>query len=180
MKLNKILISMGIVLASVSTASIAAYTGTPTNGTIEFKGSLVNSACGLAANSSPVMVDFAEITTAALKNGARAGNEKKNIELQNCDITVAQHATVTYQPNTANPNDASLAAMLSGTAKGAGIGLTDNAGKDVVWGQASSPVNLTNGKSVIPFMAYVKADNSSSAVEPGDFTSQINFQIDYQ
>ncbi|MEJ4047245.1 fimbrial protein [Erwinia sp. SLM-02] len=171
---------MGMALACVSTASLAAYSGNPTDGQINFKGSLVNSACGLAATSSPVEVDFAEIPTSALKNGARAGNIKKDIELQDCDLTVAQHATVTYTPNTENTSDSSLAAMLSGTAKGAGIGLTDNGNKDVVWGQASAPVNLNSGKSVIPFMAYVKADGSSAGVTPGDFNSQISFRIDYQ
>lgn len=184
MKLNNIFISVGLVLACTSATVFAAtepapYTGVPTTGEIQFKGELVNSACGLAASSSPVIVDFVQIPVSALKNGKKAGNVQKNIELQDCDISVAKTATITYMPNTqdvANPN---LAAML-GTAKGAGIGLIDNAGQDVKWGEASAKVNLKNGKSVIPFTAFIQAETASSVVEPGEFTSQINFQIDYQ
>ncbi|AWS50288.1 MULTISPECIES: fimbrial protein [Providencia] len=180
MKLNKFV--MGAVFASgfASFAAMAAYTGTPTNGTIEFSGELVNSACGLSEESSPVKVNFYQIPVSNLKNGERAGNIKKDIVLQGCDTTVAQTATVTYTPSTINPNDKTLAAFTSGTASGAGIGLRDNGNKDVVWGQASTAVNLTEGKTAIPFVAYLKSDNASNAVTPGSFDSTINFKIDYQ
>lgn len=180
MKLNKFIVGTVFASAFASFAAMAAYTGTPTNGTIEISGELVNSACGLSEESSPVKVNFYQIPVSNLKNGERAGNVKKNIELQGCDTTVAQTATVTYTPSTVNPSDASLAAFTSGTASGAGIGLRDNGNKDVVWGQASTAVNLTNGKTIIPFVAYLKSDNPSNAVTPGSFDSTINFQVDYQ
>ncbi|MBP6123380.1 MULTISPECIES: fimbrial protein [Providencia] len=180
MKLNKFIVGTVFASAFASFAAMAAYTGTPTNGTIEISGELVNSACGLSEESSPVKVNFYQIPVSNLKNGERAGNVKKNIELQGCDTTVAQTATVTYTPSTVNPSDASLAAFTSGTASGAGIGLRDNGNKDVVWGQASTAVNLTNGKTTIPFVAYLKSDNPSNAVTPGSFDSTINFQVDYQ
>ncbi len=67
MKLNKFV--MGAVFASgfASFAAMAAYTGTPTNGTIEFSGELVNSACGLSEESSPVKVNFYQIPVSNLK-----------------------------------------------------------------------------------------------------------------
>ncbi|PMC21662.1 fimbrial protein, partial [Klebsiella aerogenes] len=42
-------------------------------GKIHFTGSLVNSACGLAPESSPVQVNFGEIPTSQLKDNQRAG-----------------------------------------------------------------------------------------------------------
>jgi len=178
MKLNKILMSVGAALIFTSTASFAVTD--PTSGTINFEGKLVNSACGLAASSSPVIVKFDETTTSSLKDGGEHSSQTKNIELVDCDTTLAKHATVTYQPNTINVNDDTLAAILSGTASGAGIGLRDNAGQPVKWGVPSAPVELQDGDFVIPFTAFVKADNASHAVTPGKFTSQINFKIEYQ
>lgn len=180
MKLNKFLMAAGVASLTFVSTAFAAYTGSPTTGEIQFQGSLVNAACGLAPNSSPLTVDFGEITTSSLKDSAHAGNIQKNIELQGCDTTVAKTATVTYNPNTINPNDATLAAFTSGTANGAGIGMTDNGNKNVVWGQASTPVQLVNGATKIPFVAYLKADSASGPVSPGAFQSSINFQIDYQ
>ena len=180
MKLNKIVVAAVLASGFASFAATAAYTGTPTNGKIEFTGELVNSACGLSEESSPVKVNFFQIPVTNLKNGERAGNVKKDIVLQGCDTTVAQTATVTYTPSTVNPNDPTLAAFTSGTASGAGIGLRDNASQDVVWGTPTASINLTNGQTMIPFVAYLKADNASSAVTPGSFDSTINFQIDYQ
>lgn len=192
MKLNKLLQAVGFVTLATFTGYVLAaeevtppdptYKGTPTQGQILLTGELVNSACGLAPNSSPVQVEFGQITTASLKDNKRAGNVRKDIELQGCDTTVAKTATVTYTPNTVDPANAKLAAFTSGTASGAGVGLKDNGNKDVVWGTASAKVNLVNGVTKIPFVAFVQADSASasSVVVPGAFQSAINFQIDYQ
>lgn len=190
MNLNKLLQTAGfLALTAVTGYALAdeggaggggTYTGAPTQGQIMLTGELVNSACGLAPNSSPVQVDFGQLTTSSLKGGKRAGNVQKNIELQGCDTTVAKTATVTYTPNTIDPGNAKLAAFTSGTASGAGIGLKDNANQDVVWGTASAKVNLVNGETKIPFVAFVQAESDSATVVPGAFQSAINFQIDYQ
>lgn len=180
MKTNKLAIIAALAAGMTSMTAFAAYTGSPTTGEIKFQGELVNSACGLAPSSSPVVVDFGQIPTSALANGQQAGNIQKNIELQDCDTTVAKTATVTYNPNTINTADNTLAAFTSGTASGAGIGLKDNASNNVVWGQKMTPVQLVNGTNKIPFVAYLKADNASGAVTPGAFQSTVNFQIDYQ
>jgi len=185
MKLNKIIISMGLALICTSTASFAettegeagtTYAGSPTTGKISVEGTLVNAACALKS-SGPVHVSFDEVTVSSLKN-AQTVSQQKEIELD-CDTTVATHATVTYTPNSLNVKDTTLAA-ITGSASGVGIGLKDNANQPVVWGTASSPVNLSNGKSVIPFTAFLKADSATGTVVPGDFAAQINFQIDYQ
>lgn len=90
MKLNKVALAVAFT-AAVSSMSVLADT---TNGQIQFQGELVNTACGLSPNSSPVSVDFGQIPVSALANGAHAGNVQKNIELQDCDTTVATSAVV--------------------------------------------------------------------------------------
>jgi|GEM_PF-379392 len=190
MKLNKTLIAMSLLLAGISGASFADevtspetppaetsnYEGAPTTGTISVTGSLVNAACALKGGDT-VEVNFDEVTVSSLKGG-KTVSKTKNIELD-CDTMVAKHAKVVYTANAQNAHDASLAAV-TGRAEGIGVGLKDSANQDVVWGEASSKVNLSNGKSVIPFTAYLKADNPNSEVVPGDFTALINFRIDYQ
>lgn len=176
MKMNKVAMAVAFT-AALGSMSVLADT---TNGQIEFQGELVNTACGLAPNSSPVSVDFGQIPVSALANGAHAGNVQKNIELQHCDTTVATSAVVSYTPTSLNPADATLAAFTSGTASGAGIGMKDSASQDVVWGQGTTAVQLVDGTNTIPFVAYVKADNAAGTVTAGAFQSTINFQIDYQ
>lgn len=181
MKFNKFLIAAAISTTVVSSVSAFAADETisPTVGEIQFKGELVNSACGLAASSSPLLIDFGQITTSSLKDSKHAGNVRKDIELQGCDTTVAKSVKVTYNPNTVDVKDPTLAAFTSGTATGAGIGLTDSGNQPVKWGVASTPVNLVDGAVKIPFVAYVKA-NGDTDVKPGTFQSSVNFKIDYQ
>ncbi len=176
MKLNKVAMAVALTAAL---SSMSAFADT-TNGQIEFQGELVNTACGLAPGSSPLSVDNRQIPVSALANGARAGNVHQNIELQHCDTTVAQTAEVTYSPTSVNPTDTSLAAFTSGTASGAGIGLRDSASQDVVWGNATTPVQLVDGTNTIPFVAYVKAESASATVTAGSFQSTVNFEIAYQ
>lgn len=177
---KKTALVLALATSAVSMATMAATAVTPTTGTIEFQGELVNSACGLSPNSSPVKVDFGQVPTSLFKKDTRVNPVHQNIELQDCDTTVATHATVTYTPTTIDVTDNTLAAFTSGSAKGVGIGLSDSGNQDVTWGQASAQVNLKDGTNMIPFVAYLKADNASAAVTPGEFQSTINFQIDYQ
>lgn len=183
MKLSKIALAAALVFG-INAVATAETTPAPkigsTKGEIHLKGEIVNSACGLAASSSPVIVDFSEIPTSALANSQRAGNIKKDIELQDCDATVAKTATVSYTPSTINPANNNLAAFVSGTATGAGIGLLDSASQPVKWNTATTPVQVTQGATKIPFVAYLQAESAKSIVNPGEFQATINFQVDYQ
>ncbi len=113
-------------------------------------------------------------------NQQKAGNIKKDIELQDCDTTVAKTATVSYTPSVVNAVNKDLASFVSGNASGAGIGLMDAGSKAVKWNTATTPVQLINGVSKIPFVAYVQAESADAKVTPGEFQAVINFQVDYQ
>jgi hypothetical protein len=47
--------------------------------------------------------------------------------------------------------------------------MVDSGNQDVKWGQAASQVNVTDGETDIDFVAYLRANNASAAVTPGDF-----------
>ena len=180
MKLNKVAMAVALTAALGSMSALADTT----TGTIELQGELVNTACGLAPSSSPVSVDFGQVPVSLLQSGGQA-TETKNIELQYCDTTIAQTATVSYNPTSINPADNTLAAFTSGSASGAGIMLKDSASKAVVWNTDTTPVTLVNGNSIIPFVAILKAETQATGgaapvVTAGDFKSTINFTIAYQ
>lgn len=185
MKMTKVVMAAAFTAALSSGAAFAADT---TTGQIKFEGELVNTACGLSANSSPVNVNFYQVPVSALANGQRAASVQKNIELQYCDTTVAQSAVVTYNPTSPNAVDDSLAAFTSGTASGAGIGMLDSANQEVKWGQPTASVKLVNGTTTIPFVAFLRSEKTTDAgnnvayspVTAGSFESTINFEIAYQ
>lgn len=92
MKMKNVAVACALMAGMTFTASsaFAAKNVEPTNGKIHFTGSLVNSACGLAPESSPVQVNFGEIPTSQLKDNQRAGVKHAKIVLQGCDTTVAK------------------------------------------------------------------------------------------
>ncbi len=178
MKLNKVAMAVAFT-AALGSASVLAAEGT-TNGVIELSGELVSTPCGLAVESSPVVVDFGQRPIHEFANQARVGNVQKSIVLQDCDATVAGSAVVTYTPTSVDPANDALAAFTSGTATGAGIGLVDSGNQLVKWGEATTAVKLVDGKNTIPFVAFLQADTATTEPTAGDFQSTINFSIAYQ
>lgn len=175
--------ALACVLMASCTFTTSAMADT-TNGQIQFMGKIVNTACGLAADSDPLVVDFGEIPASHLNAGNNVEKVDK-IHLQYCDTSVATSAQIKYTPSTVNPADPSLASIV-GTAAGAGIGMRDSANADVVWGTPSANlVEIVDGDTYIPFTAYIKADGSvvdgggATVVTPGEFTSFVNFEIAY-
>ncbi len=69
MKMKNVAVACALMagMTLTATSSYAAKSVDPTNGKIQFSGTLVNSACGLAPESSPVQVNFGEIPTSQLK-----------------------------------------------------------------------------------------------------------------
>lgn len=65
MKMKNVAVACALMagMTLTATSSYAAKSVDPTNGKIQFSGTLVNSACGLAPESSPVQVNFGEIPT---------------------------------------------------------------------------------------------------------------------
>lgn len=68
---------------------------------------------------------------------------------------------------------------ITGTAAGAGVGIVDASGKQVVIGQASAAQTLLENDNTMVFSAYLQGLKSAT-IEPGDFTSIANFTLDYQ
>ncbi|MGV8576906.1 fimbrial protein, partial [Pseudomonas aeruginosa] len=70
---------------------------------------------------------------------------------------------------------------LSGDAKGAGIAITDSAGKPIKLGTATTAQSLGNGNNTLSFSAYLQGSTASGAtIVPGEFQSVADFTLAYQ
>ena len=107
MKMKNVAVACALMAGMTFTASsaFAAKNVEPTNGKIHFTGSLVNSACGLAPESSPVQVNFGEIPTSQLKDNQRAGVKHANITDGETDIDVVAYLQANNASAAVTPGD---------------------------------------------------------------------------
>ncbi len=82
---------------SLSSAAALADTTTVNGGTVHFKGEVVNAACAVDAGSVDQTVQLGQVRTASLKQaGATSSAVGFNIQLNDCDTTVATKAAVAF------------------------------------------------------------------------------------
>lgn len=197
MKLNKLAIAMGAVMAMCAGAASAANDGgntptpattasTVTGGTIHFKGSLVDAPCAVSTDSDGQTVNLGQYTLSHFSKKGTTGSLKPfNIKLEDCDIKVASTAAVAFAGRQ-DATDANLLAIdngLSGdnaaTASGVGIQIVDEKSKVVPVDGAtfSSPHTLMNGENVLTFAAqYV---STADTVTAGDANADATFIMQY-
>lgn len=177
MKLAKVALVIAMGLAGVSAAHAAEGNMGQGTGTVTFHGSIIDAPCSISPDTVDQTVEMGQIASAQLASQGSSAPVPFSIDLENCDVTTAQSAQVTFN-GTVDANDSSKTMLgLNGTASGAGIVITD--GSDVLpLGTASSAVNLSEGDNTLQFTAYLQGDDASSVV-PGEFNSVANFAMSY-
>ncbi|MMZ70515.1 Major MR/P fimbria protein precursor [compost metagenome] len=68
---------------------------------------------------------------------------------------------------------------ITGTAKGAGIALTDGSGTQITLGVPSTARGLLAGNNKLNFSAYLQGNKIDGTVKPGEFSSVANFTLTY-
>jgi major type 1 subunit fimbrin (pilin) len=123
-----------IVISALSLSSAAALADTVTvnGGTVHFKGEVVNAACAVDAGSIDQTVQLGQVRSAKL---ATAGNTSTavgfNIQLNDCDTTVATKASVAFTGtaiDSANPTVLALQNSAAGGATNVGVQILDRTG----------------------------------------------------
>lgn len=110
--MKKAFMVKSVVLAMVMAGGISsAMAALPTSGssttvqggTVEFKGSVVDAACAVTADTSNQIVNMGQVRLAALTGKDSVANQKTpfSIKLADCDTTVASQASVTFDGNAA-------------------------------------------------------------------------------
>ncbi|MBI6183760.1 type 1 fimbrial protein [Serratia proteamaculans] len=180
MKLNKIM--MAAVLAfGVTSVAHAADQG---HGTVTFKGAIIDAPCSITPETVDQTVNLGQVSNVALKDGGQSTPKSFQVKLENCELNdkaPGKNNTVSIKFTGASSVDDAALLGITGTAKGAGIAITDGSGKLVELGKASSAQTLGNGNNTLSFAAYLQGSKASGAViTPGEFQSVADFTLAYQ
>jgi type 1 fimbria pilin len=182
MKLNKIM--MAAVLAFGVTSVAHAAIKDQGHGTVTFKGAIIDAPCSITPETVDQTVNLGQVSNVALKDGGQSTPKNFQIKLENCELsekTPGKNNTVAITFTGASSVDDSTLLGITGTAKGAGIAITDGSGKLIELGTATSAQKLQNGNNTLNFAAYLQGSKASNAVvTPGDFQSVADFTLAYQ
>ena len=167
-----------VVLSALSLSSAAALADTTTvnGGTVHFKGEVVNAACAVDAGSVDQTVQLGQVRTASLKQaGATSSAVGFNIQLNDCDTTVATKAAVAFL----GTDVLALQSSAAGSATNVGVQILDRTGAALALDGAtfSSETTLNNGTNTIPFQARYFA---TGAATPGAANADATFKVQYQ
>ncbi|MBN5407879.1 type 1 fimbrial protein [Serratia marcescens] len=182
MKMNKIMLA-AVMAFGVSSVAHAAVKDQG-HGKVTFSGSIIDAPCSIAPESIDQTVELGAISNVALKGGGKSTPRNFQIKLENCELTTeapGKNNTVSLTfSGSASEADSKLLG-ITGTAKGAGIAITDGAGSNIELGKPSKARELQNGANTLSFAAYLQGAAASTAViVPGEFQSVADFTLAYQ
>ncbi|WP_019410581.1 fimbrial protein [Pseudomonas psychrophila] len=169
------LASMALLAGSASVAH-AAGAG---EGTVTFKGAIIEAACSIDPDSVDQTVGLGQVAKSQLAAGGNGRPEEFYIKLTGCDPSSLTDKTVTTTFTGAGSVYVPGALGIVGDAKGAGIMMVDGAGALVVLGTATTPQALADGNTTLSFGAYLKGQ-ATGDITPGEFTAVTNFSLAYQ
>ncbi|MCE3115165.1 type 1 fimbrial protein [Enterobacter sp. ASE] len=174
MKLNKLVIALGMGMVMAAGAANAKDQG---HGTITFTGAIIDAPCSITAETANQTVDLGQVSNSALNNGQTSTPKAFFIQLEQCDSSKLKsgvQAAFTGATDAQNPEMLGI----TGSAKGAGIVVTDGSGTPIkLDGTLSNAQTIGDGSNKLSFSAYLQANGAS--VTPGDFSSTADFTLSY-
>lgn len=183
--MNKFAIS-SIALSFFSVASIAAgQDATPVavnGGAVHFKGEIVNAACAVDAGSADQTIRLGQVRTAKLTaDGNVSSSVGFNIQLDDCDTTVASTASVAFTGSEVSGKSSVLAlqATGAGAATNVGVQILDSHSQPMTLDGTNfgSTISMSNGTNTIPLQARYIATGAATA---GTANADATFKIQYQ
>ncbi|MBX7278564.1 MULTISPECIES: fimbrial protein [unclassified Pseudomonas] len=179
MKFHKAPLAIFTALIVSSATVYAAPAPSAGSGKVHFEGSIIDAPCSLDSKSVDQTVIMDQVSNKALADNGTSEVKNFNIELRQCDISTLKKVKVTFGGD-ADANDSSLLG-IAGSAKGAGIVLTNGSGVQVKLGEASTARTLLQGDNTLVFGAYLKGTTAKDeAVTPGSFNATANFMLAYE
>lgn len=111
-------LAMVVVSAlSLSSAAALADTTTVNGGTVHFKGEVVNAACAVDAGSIDQTVQLGQVRSAKLATaGSTSSSVGFNIQLDDCDTTVATKASVAFSGTAIDSSNTTVLALQNSAA----------------------------------------------------------------
>ncbi|HAE77079.1 fimbrial protein [Morganella morganii] len=177
MKMNKVLLTMAMVSGAMAFNAAAAIAPDQGSGTITFMGSIIDAPCSIAPESSNQTINLGQISNVLLANEGSSKPRNFTINLEKCDTTTKNSVSVTFDGSKDAVNNKLLG--ITGSAKGAGVVVTDGSGTEVTLGQPSVANTLLSGDNTLVFSAYLRGNSATGDIIPGEFTSVANFALTY-
>ncbi len=180
MKMKHVSTVLALVFSSAVTSAIAAPV-TVEAGTVNFTGSVVDTACAVDTASTNLNVNMGQVRLAAL--GTTAGTQAPSrtdfqIKLVDCDVSTIQNAQITFNGVTSQGDPSVLEAGVgAGKATGVGVQIFDHTGSALPVGTASTVVQLNAGDNTLHFQSgFISTSTSPTA---GDASASSTFTITY-
>ncbi len=168
-----------IKLAAIAIVGISSQAAMAADGTVNFKGEIIDSTCSISPGSVDKTVQLGKIVNRIFTAvGTTSTPVGFTIDLLNCDTATLKNATVTF---TGAADGDYLAIANSGqtvpSAQGVAIQLKDSAGAPIKLGSASNKYPLGNGTNQLQFQANYIA--TKAAVTTGPANGQAQFTVAY-
>ncbi|MCG8709348.1 fimbrial protein [Brenneria sp. 4F2] len=168
------------VLASIPLVASSVFAA---DGTINFTGTVLNSACSVDSTATSTTVSLGNVSAASLGSvGSFAGGSPFKISMTNCPTTVSA-ASITFDGNSADGKTLSLDNLGgTGIASGVGVALFEADGVTrIPLSTASKFITLdTSATSVVNTLNFIAKYVAIDTVSPGTANSSTNFTITYQ
>ncbi|HIE0647018.1 TPA: fimbrial protein [Serratia marcescens] len=177
MKMNKILLAM-VMASGISAFAANAADTDQGSGSVTFVGSIIDAPCSIAPESSNQTVNLGQVSNVLLANAGSSTPRNFTIDLEKCDTATKKNVSITFGGSKDAVNDKLLG--ITGTAKGAGVVLTDGSGSRLELGTPSASRGLLSGENKLVFSAYLQGNSATGDVTPGEFTSVANFTLAYE
>lgn len=148
-------------------------------GTVTFTGSIIDSPCTLTADTQNQTIELGQVSNKSLLNQGRSVPKAFKLELQQCDISTLKTVQVTFAGDQDSVDPTLLG--MTGSARGAGIALTNGSGTLVKLGEATPSHALLEGNNTLSFSAYLQGTAAKDvAITPGVYSAVTNFLLTYQ
>lgn len=184
MKIKTLAIVVLSALSLSSTAALAETTPTTVNGgTVHFKGKLLTPLAQLMQALLIKPFSWAKVRTASLKQtGATSSAVGFNIQLNDCDTSVATKAAVAFLGtaiDSAHPKVLALQSSAAGSATNVGVQILDRTGAELTLDGATFSVQTTLNNGTTPFRS-VRVIMQSARQPPGAANADATFKVQYQ
>ncbi|NCH59556.1 fimbrial protein [Cronobacter dublinensis] len=150
---------------------------------VHFSGALVSEPCTLPDADTDIHLDFGTVIEKYLYKYQRTKSQPFAIHLKDCDPTLMNTVSVTFQGTADSELTDMLALDTSSTAKGVAVGFELEDGTPLALNKASPFGQLNTGNNILIFNAFVQAQPSvllSHSLKRGGFTAISTFILAYQ
>ncbi|MBL5898804.1 type 1 fimbrial protein [Lelliottia amnigena] len=172
-----------LTLSSTLLMLVLANTAHAADDNVHFSGALVSEPCTLPEADQDIHLDFGTVIEQYLYQYQRTKSQSFTIHLTECDPTILNTVSVTFQGAADTELTNMLALDESSISKGVAIGLELADGTPLAINKSSPYTQLTTGNNSLTFNAFAQAKPSvvtRKSLTEGEFTATASFMLTYQ